>query len=59
VTRTPIETGRLFIAGEWREAEGRETLPLENPSDGSLLARITRGGAKDVDRAVAAAREAL
>ncbi len=55
----PIETGRLFIAGEWREAESRETLPLENPSDGSVLTRIARGGAKDVDRAVAAAREAL
>lgn len=59
MTRLPIETGRLFIAGEWREAESRETLPLENPSDGSVLARIARGGAKDVDRAVAAAREAL
>ena len=59
MTAISIETGRLFIAGEWREAEGRETLPLENPSDGSVLARIARGGAKDVDRAVAAAREAL
>ena len=59
MTSMPIETGRLFIAGEWREAESRETLPLENPSDGSVLTRIARGGAKDVDRAVAAAREAL
>jgi len=59
MTRTPIEAGRMFIAGEWREAESRETLPLENPSDGTTLARIARGGAKDVDRAVAAAREAL
>ncbi|MGD0075151.1 MAG: aldehyde dehydrogenase family protein [Candidatus Binataceae bacterium] len=55
----PIETGRLFIAGEWCDADSRETLPLENPSDGTVLTRIARGGAKDVDRAVAAARAAL
>ncbi len=59
MTLMPIETGRLFIAGEWCEADSRETLPLENPSDGSVLTRIARGGAKDVDRAVAAARAAL
>jgi aldehyde dehydrogenase (NAD+) len=56
---SPVETHRLFIAGEWRDAEGRETLALENPSDGSLLARVAAGTAGDVDRAVAAARAAL
>jgi aldehyde dehydrogenase (NAD+) len=55
----PVDTHRLFIAGEWREAEGRETLALENPSDGSLLARVAAGSAGDVDRAVAAARAAV
>jgi aldehyde dehydrogenase (NAD+) len=58
-TSHPVEMHRLFIAGEWREAEGRETLALENPSDGSLLARVAAGSARDVDRAVAAARTAL
>src|SRR6185437_15635686 len=55
----PFPTDLLFIAGEWRAPEGRETLPLENPSDGSLLARIARGGAGDIVRAVGAARAAL
>ena len=35
------------------------TIELEDPSDGSELARIARGGAADVDAAVAAARAAL
>ena len=38
---------------------GGATLALEDPSDGSELARIARGGAADVDAAVAAARAAL
>jgi aldehyde dehydrogenase (NAD+) len=55
----PFATDRLFIAGEWREPAGRETLALENPSDGSVLAAIARGGAGDIDRAVAAAQDAM
>jgi aldehyde dehydrogenase (NAD+) len=55
----PFETHELFIAGEWRPAATGETLSLENPSDGTELTRISRGGAADTDRAVAAAREAL
>ena len=48
-----------FIAGAWTPPAGRETLPLTNPSDGGELARIARGTAADIDRAVAAAQEAL
>src|SRR5215467_1827896 len=55
----PFETHKHFIAGEWRAAADGETLSLENPSDGTELTRIARGRAADVDRAVAAAREAL
>ena len=55
----PFETHKLFIAGEWRPAAAGETLSLENPSDGTELTPIARGGAADIDRAVAAAREAL
>src|SRR5262245_7110173 len=54
-----FDTSQVFIAGEWRAPGSGETLPLENPSDGTELARIARGGAADIDRAVAAAREAL
>ena len=49
----------VLVGGEWRAADGGATLALEDPSDGSELARIARGGAADIDAAVAAARAAL
>ncbi|HJV60726.1 MAG TPA: aldehyde dehydrogenase family protein [Albitalea sp.] len=55
----PFDTASVFIAGAWRAASGGDTLALENPSDGSVLAPIARGRAADIDLAVAAAREAL
>ena len=55
----PFDTTQVFIGGRWRAADTRETLPLLNPSDGSLLAQIARGGVADVDAAVAAAQAAL
>jgi aldehyde dehydrogenase (NAD+) len=54
-----FDTRELFVAGSWRAAEGGATLPLANPSDGSVLAHIARGSAADVDAAVAAAQAAL
>ena len=55
----PFETNQVFIGGRWRAAASAQTLPLANPSDGSLLAEIARGGAEDVDAAVQAAQSAL
>src|SRR5688500_2059091 len=55
----PFDTRQVFIAGNWRGAARGDTLPLENPSDGSLLANIARGTAADIEAAVAAARSAL
>ena len=50
---------RHFIAGEWAEAAGGETLPVIDPSTGQSFGEIARGTAADVDRAVKAARAAL
>ena len=50
---------QVLIAGAWRAGDSGETLPLLNPSDGSLLAQIARGNAADIAHAVAAARAAL
>ena len=58
-TSIPFDPGHLLIAGRWQAAAGRGTLALENPSDGSTLALLARGGAADVDAAVGAARDAL
>ena len=55
----PFPTDRLLVGGAWRAAASAATIELEDPSDGSELARIGRGNAADVDAAVAAARAAL
>ncbi len=58
---TPLDfdsTG-VLIGGRWQPAAGGGLLDLVNPSDGSALARIARGGAADIDTAVRAARSAL
>ena len=55
------ERGRsfgLFIGGDWVEGADAETFDTVNPANGTALARITQGGAEDVDRAVRAARAA-
>jgi aldehyde dehydrogenase (NAD+) len=55
----PFATDQVFIAGHWRDGAGGETLPLINPSDGSVLTEIARGNAADIAAAVAAAHAAL
>ncbi len=55
----PFDSSGVFIGGVWRAGAGGETLPLFNPSDGTLLAQIARGTAADIDAAVAAAQAAL
>ena len=47
-----------LIGGVWKAPAGGALLDLINPSDGSLLTRIARGQAADVDAAVAAAHAA-
>ncbi len=54
-----FNTRQVLINGQWRAGAGGQTLPLHNPSDGSLLADIARGTSADVDAAVAAAQAAL
>src|SRR3954454_4375118 len=49
----------LFIGGSWRAAQGGATFATEDPSSGKQLALISEAGARDVDAAVAAARQAL
>lgn len=54
-----FDTTKCFIGGKWCAPASGETLPLENPSTGETIAQIARGGASDIDAAVAAARAAL
>jgi aldehyde dehydrogenase (NAD+) len=50
---------RLWIGNEWQEAASGETFPTVNPATGETLAEVASAGEADVDRAVAAAREAF
>ncbi|MEQ6202439.1 aldehyde dehydrogenase family protein [Sulfitobacter sp. HNIBRBA2951] len=54
-----VDPKHCLIAGEWHPCASGETLPLLDPSDGSTLCEIARGGPDDIDRAVAAARAAF
>jgi len=48
-----------FIGGRWIGAETRDTFESRNPADGTVLARVSQGGADEVEAAVGAARRAL
>src|SRR5579871_2005922 len=50
---------KLFINGQWVEAQSGETFQSINPSTGKPLAKLASAGQVDVDAAVAAAREAF
>ena len=54
-----FDPSRCLIGGEWVLPAGGAAHPLTNPSDGTALCEIARGGAEDVDAAVGAARAAL
>ena len=60
--RHPFLTGdvkKLFIGGEWIDAVSGETFDCVDPSRGASAVKVARGGAEDIDRAVAAARAAF
>jgi aldehyde dehydrogenase (NAD+) len=50
---------KLFINGQFVEAEDGETLPSLNPHDGSKLADVAMAGRADIDKAVKAAQAAF
>ena len=48
-----------FVGGKWVAASGQKTLPVENPATGETLAEVPLSTRADLDRAVAAAKEAF
>ena len=59
MSQVPFDSRGVFIGGRWQPCTSGETLPLFDPSDGTLLAQIARGAAADIDAAVTAAQVAL
>lgn len=54
-----VRQDKLYIGGEWVDPIDGEIVPTIDPSTGEPWAEVAFGGPKDIDRAVAAAREAL
>ncbi len=54
-----LQTYKMHIGGEWVDAAGGETFETDNPYTAAPWALIPRGGAEDVERAVAAAHTAF
>ncbi|PYS88353.1 MAG: betaine-aldehyde dehydrogenase [Acidobacteria bacterium] len=50
---------QLFIGGEWVDAESGKTFTTPNPATGAPLAEVAEADKADVERAVAAARQAF
>jgi len=55
----PTPTFKLFIDGKYGDARSKKTFDSINPANGKIIARIARGGADDVNRAVDAADRAF
>lgn len=56
VRKDLFPTGRLFIAGAWREAAGGGLMAVEAPATGEKLTDVARATTADVDAAVGSAR---
>ncbi|MGH9048446.1 MAG: aldehyde dehydrogenase family protein, partial [Acidimicrobiia bacterium] len=50
---------QLFIGGEWVAPAGTATIDVISPHSEELVGRVPEGTEADIDRAVAAARDAL
>lgn len=48
-----------YINGQWVDPASGDSINMICPSDGHVIGKIARGGAKDIERAVAAARHAF
>ena len=57
--RPNVRTYQMYINGEWVDSSGGKTFPVYDPSTEEAIAEVPDANAKDVDRAVKAAREAF
>ena len=55
---TETRTHQNFIGGEWVDAASGESFDSTSPADGEPIGTFPKSGPEDVDRAVAAAKEA-
>ena len=58
-TLDKVETYQQFIGGDWVDSASGETLTVENPANGEIIANVPASSSEDVDRAVNAAEKAF
>src|SRR3954453_1155023 len=58
VTAVGARAFQNYIAGEWVDAASGETFESHSPANGGLIGSFPKPAPADVDRAVAAAKEA-
>jgi len=54
-----VSQQKNFVGGEWVDAVEGGTMEVVNPATGEAIAEVPRGTGEDVERAVAAAKQAL
>ncbi len=54
-----VSSYKNFVGGDWVDSASGETMEVVNPATGEAIAEVPRGTGEDVDRAVAAAKQAL
>jgi 1-pyrroline dehydrogenase len=54
-----VKTYQQSIGGDWVDSVSGETLDVENPADGTVIAKVPASSAEDVDRAANAAATAF
>src|SRR5512143_2597622 len=54
-----VNRDKFFIGGDWVEPAGTDTLAVISPHTEEVIAKVPEATTADVDRAVAAAREAF
>src|SRR5260370_29091297 len=55
----PLERTTFVMGGEWTPPAGQDTIEVIDPTTEEVIGRVPEGTPEDVDRAVAAAREAF
>ena len=54
-----VKTHQQFIDGAWVDSAGGQTLAVENPANGEVIAHVQASGPEDVDRLAKAAATAF
>uniref|UniRef100_A0A646QD58 RetinalDH1 n=1 Tax=Hemiscolopendra marginata TaxID=943146 RepID=A0A646QD58_9MYRI len=59
IKKPEIKYTKIFIDNEWHDSVSGKTFPTINPSTGEVICQVQEGDKADVDKAVAAAKEAF